>query len=181
MDGDEGRLDGEMKKKWEQTWLGDVWRFLCVAESIRPCLFVLFLLLLFLTCPGHWQDTRRLRRKNPTPTTQNPSDFPCSIPQLSSSIPLSHRSQMSLAPFSPCSPPSMLFSLNPSVSLVSHIAVIPASFPSFPSSLRSAVCTPVPSLTLIFSPSLLLSHLSPIINNDQIFLSFILSVFSVSF
>lgn len=157
---DEGRLDGEKKNNeveskpgWERE---DVWRVLCVAESIHPCLLVLLLFLPLALGVDKTPNAYAGKAQHQLPRT--PSDFPSSIPQLSSSIPLSYFSQMSLTPFSPCSPPSMLFSLNSSVSLVFHIAVIPASSPSFPSSLMLCCLHSLALLSLTFfslSPLLL--------------------------
>lgn len=113
--------------------------------------------------PEHWQDTatpdayagkaqHRLPRTHPISLTLSITSYP---PALS----LTHCSQMSLIPFSPCSRASMFFSLNSSVSLVLHIAAISVSCPSSPSShLVLCCCTPPHlshhSLLLILSLSL---------------------------
>lgn len=69
---DEGRLDGKKKTnegEKKQSWLGDVWRFLCVAESIRPCLSVL----LFLPLAPSIDKTLQ----HPTPTQgKHNTDYP---------------------------------------------------------------------------------------------------------
>lgn len=91
------------KKKWgrEQTCLGDVWRFLCVAESIHPCLSVL-LLLLFLPLALGVDKTPDAYAGKAQHQLQNPSDFPHSTPNLLySTLSLSCCSQMSLVSFSP--------------------------------------------------------------------------------
>lgn len=152
---DEGRLGW---KKWKEkanegergkTWSGDVWRFPRVAESIRPRLSALLLLFLPLA-PGvdkTPQTPDAYAGKAPTPTTQYASDSPYSTPHLSPSAPppsVSHCSQKSLVPFPPAAALlPKLFSLNPFVSLISHIAVVPVSPPSS-LALRCLVLWPSP-------------------------------------
>ncbi len=150
---DEGRLYGKKKKNKcgrEQTWLGDVWRFLCVAKSIRPCLFVLLLLL--TASPGHWQDTAApdayaAKAQHRLPRTHLIS---LALPLTSYPPPLSLSSLSDVSyPISPCSPPPMLFSLNSSISLISHNAVIPIFSLYFRSSLMLCCLHSLPLLSLL--------------------------------
>lgn len=72
------------------------------------------------------RNTRRLRRKSTTQTTQNPSDFPHSTPHLSSS------SLSVTAPgcLTPCFPPAALL---PCYSLQIHPSPMSLILPSYPS------------------------------------------------
>lgn len=79
--GERGNGGAGRKTKWntKQTRLVDVWRFLGVAESIRPWLFLVIPLFFTSVCPGAVKrryNSRHLRRKSSTTTDR--ADFPCS-------------------------------------------------------------------------------------------------------
>ena len=162
---DEGRLAGKMKKgnEWkrerEQTWLEDVWRFLCC--RINSSLFICSAPppLPPLT-PGHWQDTETPdayagKAQHRLPRTHLISLALPLTSHLSPSLPPTSLSLIAhgcLSPrFFPCSSPSMLFSPNSYISHVSHIAVISVSSLSFPSSVMLCCFCSVPSFTLSVS------------------------------
>lgn len=134
---DKGKQDWKRNEGKSQLGFSDVWRFVCVAESIRPWVF-LVILLFPSTCPGaltrHY-NSRRLRRKSTT-TVQNPSDLSFSFPPPSSITPFplaasllhySHSAHQS--PSKPDRIPSLILISPPSCFLPQLYPTLPFSHP----------------------------------------------------